>query len=254
MREKIKAGLVAAIDPKLTKDMLDAYEEAKRNFHHGGHRLSAVEGGRFCEASFRILQQITTGSYCALNRPIDTEKLTIQLANIPVGTHPDSIRLYIPRALRVIYDIRNNRDAAHLADGIDPNLQDSTIVICVLDWVLAEFVRLYHNVSADVAQEMISTIVTRTAPIVEDFDGFLKVLNPKLQVSEYCLVLLYHRSSLGATSERIREWVQPKMRLNLARTLRRLVDDRALVHFDSERYFITRAGIVYVEQQRLLKE
>ena len=30
--------------------------------------------------------------------------------------------------LRVVYDIPNKRDAAHLTDGIDPNVQDVTIV------------------------------------------------------------------------------------------------------------------------------
>jgi hypothetical protein len=47
---------------------------------------------------------------------------------MPIGSAPDSIRLHIPRTFRVIYDIRNKRDAAHLGDGIDPNLQDSTLV------------------------------------------------------------------------------------------------------------------------------
>jgi len=41
-------------------------QEAKRNFYLGGLRLSAVEGGRFCEATFRLLQQRTTGKFNAL--------------------------------------------------------------------------------------------------------------------------------------------------------------------------------------------
>ena len=253
MKNKIKSGLISSINQILIEELLDAYEEAKRNSHLGGHRLSAVEGGRFCEAAFRILQQITTGNFDLLNKDLNAERLARDLANLPAGSYPDSVRLYLPRALRVIYDIRNNRDAAHLADGIDPNLQDSTLVVSILDWVLAEFIRLYHNVSADEAQRMIAGIVTRSAPIIEDFDGFLKVLNPKLSASEYCLVLLYQRGDEGATIEELRAWVRPAMRANLVRTLWRLVHDLALLHFDGERYKITISGKAQVECRDLVQ-
>src|SRR4051812_46534982 len=112
MRATIRAGLAANLDGKLVDELLDAYEEAKRNFYLGGLRLSAVEGGRFCEAAFRLLQQIVRGTFDRLGVQLDTEKLIKELANLPSGSHPDSVRLHMPRALRVIYDIRNKRDAA----------------------------------------------------------------------------------------------------------------------------------------------
>jgi len=77
-----------------------------------------------------------------------------------------------------VYDIRNKRNAAHLADGIDPNFQDATLVVSVVDWILAELIRLNHSVPPDEAKKIVETIVARSAPIVQDFDGFLKVLNP----------------------------------------------------------------------------
>jgi hypothetical protein len=56
-RAVIHAGLAATLDSALVDELLDAYEEAKSNYYLGGLRLSAVEGGRFCEAAFRLLQQ-----------------------------------------------------------------------------------------------------------------------------------------------------------------------------------------------------
>ena len=47
---------------------------------------------------------------------------------------------------------------------IDPNLQDVSLVIGNIDWVLAEFVRLYHGVKADEAQRIIDASVVRTVP------------------------------------------------------------------------------------------
>ena len=252
MRSQIRGGLVASLDETLVDELLAAYEETKRNFHLGGLRLSAVEGGRFCEAAYRMLQEVATGSFVPLGRSLDTDKLTRQLAALPCGSVPDSIRLHIPRALRVVYDIRNNRDAAHLADGIDPNLQDSSLVISILDWVLAELVRIYHGVGPEEAHTLIAGLVTRVVPVIEDFDGFLKVLNPGLRASEHFLVLLYQRDGTGATLDQLTQWARPSMRSNLRRTLRRLEHDRAFIHSEGDRYLITRAGKLHVEQKRLL--
>src|SRR5436309_8117502 len=173
MLQQVRQGLTTSLNSQLVDELLAAYQEAKRNYYLDGLRLSAVEGGRFCEAAFRLLQQITTGTFDALGTQLDTERLIRTLGNLPCGQYPDSVRLHVPRALRVVYDIRNKRDNAHLADGIDPNLQDASLVVAILDWVLAEFVRLYHSVSPNEARNMVESIVTGIAPAVEDFDGFL---------------------------------------------------------------------------------
>lgn len=253
MRALIEAQLGARLDRALVKELLDAHAEARRNFHLGGLRLSAVEGGRFCEAAFRILEQITTGNWTPLGKQLDTEKLIERLRNSNASTFTESVRLHIPRALRLVYDIRNKRDAAHLADGIDPNLQDATLVIGCLNWVLAEFVRLYHTVSADEAHRIVDDIVSRTVPIIQDFDGFLKVLNTALGPRDYCLVLLYQRGAVGATYAELESWVRPTMRVNVRRTLRQLEHDLAFVHSAPDGYKITRAGEREVEGRRLLE-
>lgn len=252
MRDVIRSGFVASLDQQLVDELLEAHAEAKRNFHSGGLRLSAVEGGRFCEAAFRLLQQRVWASFDPLGKQLNTDGIIKNLSNLPRASQPESVRLHIPRALRVVYDIRNKRDAAHLGDNIDPNLQDATLVVTVLDWVLAEFVRLYHNVGADEAQRIVEDLVARQAPIVQDFEGFLKVLDPSLPAREHCLVLLYARGPDGATFAEMSAWVRPSMRSNLQRTLRQLVHDRAYAHFDGERYRITQTGMQEVEARGLL--
>src|SRR5918994_609194 len=163
----------------------------------------------------------------------------------------DGLRVHIPRALRMVYDIRNKRDAAHLADGIDPNLQDGTFVIGTLDWILAEFVRLFHEVSADQAQKIIADLVRKRVPAVQDIQGFLKILNPKLGVSDRILVLLYERGASRGTFEELSSWVHPKMRKNLGRALRNLEHDQALIHSLGNTYQITEAGMRDVENRKL---
>ena len=59
-----------------------------------------------------MLQEKTTGGFKPSGKQLDVEKLREGLANLPSSSFPDSVRLHIPRALRVVYDIRNSRDAA----------------------------------------------------------------------------------------------------------------------------------------------
>lgn len=256
MRATIEAQLASKLEGKLVHELLEAHSEAKRNFYLGGLRLSAVEGGRFCEAAFRLLEYETRNKkFTPLTRSLpSTDKLILDLSNLDGSKYNDSIRLHIPRSLRLVYDIRNKRDTAHLGDGIDPNLQDATLVIGVLDWVLAEFIRLYHDVPANEASKIVDGIVKRVAPVVQDFGGFLKILNPKLQVSEHCAVLLYQRGEDGATYDELDKWARPKMRANLRRTLDALVEKKDHAHFDGSRYFITRSGELYVEQEGLITQ
>jgi len=135
---------------------------------------------------------------------LNTDELIKRLARISAGQAHDSVRLHIPRTLRVIYDIRNKRDAAHLADGIDPNLQDSTLVAGAADWVLAEFVRIAGGTTPDEAFRLVKAITVRRIPAVEDFDGFLKTLRPTLGPGDRVLILLYHRADDGRDRERTR--------------------------------------------------
>lgn len=251
MLNQIEAGLKQHFDAKLVDELLAAYQEAKHNFYLGGLRLSAVEGGRFCEAVFRMLEQATTGKFTDLNRKLDTEKLIVRLVDVPREKAADSIRVHIPRALRVVYDIRNNRDAAHLADGIDPNLQDATLVISVIDWILAELVRIYHGASASEAQKIVDGLVVRKVPAIEDINGFLKVLRPKAKVSGYVLLVLYERAKEGATYEEIEAWVHPSMRRNLRRSLGQLEHNSAFIHLSGDRYLITKLGRAEVEKRNL---
>lgn len=251
MLHQIEAGLKSHFDAKLVEELLAAYQDAKHNYYLGGLRLSAVEGGRFCEAAFRMLQQATTKKFTPLGKTLNITSIILELSNVPSPNAPDSVRLYIPRALRVVYDVRNNRDAAHLSDGIDPNRQDASLVVSTLDWILAEFVRLYHGVSPDEARKIIDGLVTRQVPAVEDFDGFLKVLKPRARVSEYLLLVLYERGTTGATYHELQSWVRPSMRRNLRRTLNGLVHNDALIHEQGERFFMTKLGHAEVEKRNL---
>lgn len=250
---KIKTALIARFPANLIDKLLETYSEQKTNLYLGRMRPNEVEGGRFAEAAFRLLQHAAGIAVTPIGTQIDTDGLIRALGNLPSATVVDSIRIHIPRTLRVIYDIRNKRDAAHLGDGIDPNLQDSSLVSAAMDWVLAEFVRLAHGVSADEAFALVKAITVRHIPAVEQFGDFRKTLRPSLGPSDRILLLLYHCADSGATTDELSTWLKPEQRKNLNRTLKQMEHEKDYIVRTDGKIRLTRRGILAVEERRLIE-
>lgn len=248
--ESVRLGFVASgIPEELINELLGSFEEAKQRFYRDDLRPTELEGGRFSEAVFRVLQWATTSKYVKIGKKLPSvDQLIRQLES---ASGPDSVRLHIPRTLRLIYDIRNKRNVGHLADGIDPNVQDASLVIHNMEWVLAELVRLYHNVSAQEAHGMIADLVSKEVPAIQVFDGFPRLLK-SLTASDHFLVLLYWCGASGATLADLIAWARPSMRGNARRTLSTL-DKKDLIHLTGDRYVLTRLGERRVETQKFLE-
>jgi hypothetical protein len=249
----VRSALLIRFPQKLVDELLECYNEQRRNLLLGNLRPNEVEGGRFAEAAFRLLEHAAGWPVTPVGKQLDTEGLIKRLAGISTGKAHDSVRLHIPRTLRVIYDIRNKRDAAHLGDGIDPNLQDSTLVSGALDWVLAEFVRIAGGIPPDEAYQLVKRITVRRIPAVEDVAGFLKTLRPSLGPKDRALLLLYHCADNGATASELAQWLKPSQRRNLPRTLKHLEHEKDLIVFAQGKYQITRRGIHEIERRNLIE-
>ena len=240
--------LAGGVPAPLVAEVLDSFEDAKRRFHLGDYRPQAVDGGRFSEGVGRIVELSTTGNFTPLGSNTFKMETAIRVAENATSSS-DTMRFHIPRTLRLIYDIRNRRNTAHLRDNIDPNLQDATLIVSTMSWVLAELVREFHSVSAAEAQELIEAIVTREVPMIQELSGFPRLLRT-VPAGDHCLVLLYWSGRKVARSE-LNGWLPIKMRKNLTRTLSRL-DERHLVHVDGEYVEITYLGQGFVESSGLI--
>ena len=249
--DDVRQGFLArGILPQLVDDLLESYVEAKRRFHLGDHRPQEVEGERFSEAVFRILQQVAGQKVTPIGKALPSvDKLLVAFEN--TVTQPDSVRLHMPRTLKLIYDIRNNRDAAHLGDGIDPNLQDATLVVRNMDWVLAELVRLFHAVAADEAQRIIEDLVTKEVPAVQEIDG-QPVILAKLTPRDQAILMLYRAGPGGASLDELASWLRAARKDHLKNRLLSLDREKlALHHPKTKRFHITSSGVRYVEEKKL---
>lgn len=252
---EVKAGFVAAGMPAgLADEVLQGYEEAKRRFYLGDHRPTAVEGGRFCEAVTRVLEHELLGSYTPLGKtlPALNDKRLSSFFNAP--GKPDGLRLHLPKALYFIYGIRNQRDIAHLGDGIDPNIQDATLVVGTLDWMMAELVRVFHTVSPGEAHAIITDLVTREVPVVEEIDG-QPVCSKDLGVGDQILVFVYRAGrDAGLDLKELRRQMRHNDQSNLNKAVRRLdTNGLVLLHPTTNRAHITSKGMADVEARKLLQ-
>jgi len=249
--ESIKQQLSNSIDPSLVERLLKCYIELKQNYYLDKHKPSELGSAHFAEVIIRILQYITNPdhSFTLLGKRLDSfDKEVAHFAQLSAADFHDSIRLHIPRALQAIYGIRNRRGVAHISGDVNPNLSDSTFVIATCDWIMTEFVRLYYTSSLEEAQKLVDSIVERKAPIIQNFSGYLKVLNPKLSVPNKILVLLYHRGEEGASTKELRNWVKTKSPSHIPTTLANLQHEKGYVHRNNSQCFITRTGIRFVEK------
>lgn len=247
--DEVRKGFIDARFPgNVVDEVLEAYTEAKRRYALGDLRPQEVEGGRFSEGVFRLLQHASGQKVTALGKTLPgLDKLLPALEN--AAGQPDSVRLHIPRTLRLIYGVRNSRDAAHLSDGIDPNLQDATLVVGNMDWTLSELVRLYHGVGANRAQEIIENLIAKEVPAVEEIDGQPVILK-KLGAREQALLMLYRAGAGGASLNELAEWLRVTRKDHLRDRLKKLDNDTLILHHPkSGQYHITKKGINLVEQK-----
>jgi hypothetical protein len=251
----VRAGFLAAgLPAELTNEVLEGYAEAKRRYYLGDHRPTAVEGGRFCEAVTRVLEHAALGKYTPLGKTLPglNDKRLEQFAKS--GHANESIRRHIPKALYFVYGIRNTRDIAHLGDGIDPNMQDATLVVNILDWMMAELVRVFHTVSADEAHAIITGLVTREVPVIEEIDG-QPVCSKDLTVADRILVFLYRAGrDSGLEIVELQQRMRHNSKGNLTTSVKRLdVKGLVLLHPKSGKAHITSKGMAEVEARKLLQ-
>lgn len=252
---QIQAGFEASgLPSSVSRRLLKEYAEAKRRYHLGDHGPTAVDAGRFAEAAIRIVENALFQTYTPLGKTLPALN-TKRLAQFEAATGAnESLRVHIPRALFSVYAIRNKRDAAHLGDSIVANLQDATYVMSVLDWVLAELVRIYHDFSPEEAQATITDLVVREVPVVEEIAG-QPVLSKRLGVSDRILVFLYRAGrDRGLSIPELQRQMRHPDRSNLTKAIRNL-DKQGLVllHPQTRQAHITSAGMADLEARALLK-
>jgi hypothetical protein len=179
----------------LRSELLAAFGEIVANFRARRWEPSELNGGKLCEVVYTVLNGYVSGSYPRrAKKPRNMVDACNGLASAP-SSFPRSVRIGIPRVLIALYEIRNNRNVGHVGGDVDPNQMDATMVLSMARWVIAELVRVFHEVSVEEATNVVEVLSTREVPLIWELGDIRRVQDTSLGTKQETLLLLYGSSS-----------------------------------------------------------
>lgn len=184
-----RSAILGSIPRGLRDPLVEEFNKILRNFRERRWEPAELNGGKLCEIVYTILSGYAAGSFPA--SPSKPPNMYDACKRLEQASAPRSIRIQVPRMLVALYEIRNNRGVGHVGGDVDPNQQDGTVVAAMSQWIMAELVRVFHNVDLDTAAGAVETLVERAIPLIWEVNGTWRVLNPSLTAREKSLVVLY---------------------------------------------------------------
>lgn len=202
--------------------------------HYLSHKWLPAElhAGRFCEIVYSVLDGYASGSYPQVpNKPSDFVTACRQLES--KITAPRSFKILIPRLLPALFEVRNNRNVGHVGGEVDSNQMDSTMVVCSVNWIMAELIRIYHNVSLSEAQKAVDTMVQYPSPLIWKEGDKRRVLRVHLKIKEQVLALLVAENKPVAQDD-LRSWIECDNEKYFLKVLRELHKKFRYIEFDEQ--------------------
>ncbi len=248
------AAIFVNVPQELYNRLEEHYNKIKLNYAHGRYEPSELNGGKFCEIVLRILEWHTNnGTYTPLGQTIKDFGTACRSFENKVS-FDDAVRFHIPQILNALYPIRSKRGVAHHAKEVDPNHMDATFTVGCADWIMAELVRLFHNVSVEQAQQIVEGIVTKQIPTIWEVGNRKRVISPpnkKLTARDKVLLLLYHAHPKPLKVSDLFVWVEYANTTRFKDAILRTLHAEDLIHFDQSAHEIhlSLLGIKVVETQ-----
>jgi hypothetical protein len=175
----------------LRTELITEFKKITQNYRERRWEAQNLDGGRLCEVAYTILDGYTSGGNYAdkASKPRNFEGSCKALEN-RTG-YPDSARITVPRVLFALYEIRNRRGVGHVGGDVDANHMDAEFVLAAAKWVVAELIRIFHDVNVKTATEVVDALVDRTVPVIWEVDDVRRVLDTGRSLTEQTLLLLY---------------------------------------------------------------
>jgi hypothetical protein len=228
------AKLLAGIPACLRDPLIASLQEIAANYAEHRWEPAELNGGKLCEVAFTIIDGTLKGAFAATpSKPanmVDACRLLEKIQPSASRVGDRSLRILIPRILTALYEIRNNRNVGHVGSDVDPNYLDATVVLSMSSWVVAELVRVFHNVPTQEAQESVDALIERKLPVIWEVGPVRRVLDSGMQARDQVLLLLYQKP--GWVSEKdLASWVEySSLGMFRTRVLRPLHTARFIEH------------------------
>jgi hypothetical protein len=194
----------------LRDPLLSTFREIASNYIEHRWEPSELNGGKFCEVVFSIIDGSLKGKFYGPTKPRNMRDACQALEKVQPNSNlagDRSFRILIPRLLTGLYEIRNNRGVGHIGGDVNPNVMDATAVYNISSWILAELIRIFHGVSIREAHQIVNTLVERREFLIWEIEGLKRVLDPKMPTRDQVLLLL-HQSLTWLSIKELVRWTE----------------------------------------------
>jgi len=246
------AQALAAIPAGLRDPLLAEHRLIVQHYMERKWRPAELSGGHFCEIVYTILDGHAKNAYAASpNKPNNFADACKRLENN--ASVPRSFQILIPRLLPALYEVRNNRGVGHTGGEVDPNHMDSVLVLSIANWVVAELIRVFHQLPVAEAQQVVDQLVERRIPTVWQAGDMRRVLDTSLRLTDQVLLLIASAPAHVATDE-LYTWTGYGNRSYFNKTLRDLHKSRFVeLSADEKSIQILPPGSKHVEEKLMAK-
>lgn len=247
--DAIEPRLVLAGIPRgFRNPLLAEYEKLLR--HYGEMRWEPAElnGGKLCEVAYSILKGHVEGSFPS--QPAKPSNMVDACRAFEKASNaPRSIRLQIPRLMIALYEVRNGRSVGHVGGDVDPNHMDAALVVGMSQWLMAELVRIFHDVTVEEATATVDSLVERQIPLLWRVGNRTRILSATMNYRDKAFALLYGASG-PIKAKAIVESIEYSNASVFRKTILRPAHKAALIDFNSKTddVQLSPLGVRYVEQ------
>ncbi len=243
-------NILSGVPASLRQELLGAYEQIVRNFREQRWEPSELNGGKLCEVVYSILRGYVDGSFPSnASKPSNMVAACRALENADKNTFPRSVRIQIPRILIALYEVRNNRNVGHVGGEVDPNHMDARYVLESAKWIMAELIRVFHNLEVKEATTTVDRLIERTVPVVWEVGDVKRVLKTGLSKKDETLLILYATNGPASDAD-LCKWVEHSNISVYRRDVLRKAHKARLIEYDEDRrdVHLLPTGIAYVEE------
>ena len=197
MNKRVLNILESEFPNELANKLMEAYDNAIREYKKRNWKYFGNEMGRFVEVAIRMVELKTEGKYTNLKDKLAilNENRLKQFEQSQI-TNIISFRILIPRQLYSMYTIRNKRGMIHVNE-IAPNYMDSTLLVNISKWVLAEFIRNSIKMNYDEAMKIIENIIIKENELIWMEDEIFKILDKSITLEEKILCILNYTNKIN---------------------------------------------------------
>lgn len=249
MKQKIKAIFESKFNKDFVQNLLDHYDGVISAFFNEDWEKCLLKSGKFIEAVMKCLHQFRTGE---IKTKVDVGTEIDKLITSDKNKFDSTIRIFIPRACRFVYNIASDRGGRHDIVNFNPNYMDAMCVTYMVSWIMAEFIRCFHNtiITVDQAQNIADSLLERKFSIVEKVGKLTFIHKKNISAREVILVTLFLKGKNGVGRNEVIQAVEihGHTRRNAQTSLSQLSHERLIFEDDNQIVKILNPGIKKAEE------